>query len=111
MSRKQPKAPSARTRRREAQREVRKLFEARVKLAALEPGGTAERAIEVPSASVVDVRAAATPCARCGADVRVLDHTAHAGAGDTSLRAARVCCKACGHERRLWFRLARPVLN
>jgi DNA-directed RNA polymerase subunit RPC12/RpoP len=111
MSRKSPKPPSARAQRRAGQRDVRKLFEARTKLAALEPGGAAERAIEVPSASVVELRAASMPCARCGAEVRVVDHTAHAGAAEATVRAARVCCKACGYERRVWFRVSRAVLN
>jgi hypothetical protein len=91
----------ARTGRREAAREAAKLARARMKLAALEPGGAPERPIEIASASVVEPHAASLPCAACGASgVRVEEHAAEEG-----LRVAHVRCARCGASRPLWFRI------
>ena len=62
-------AKRSRTERREREREAKKLAEARVKLAALEPGGAPDRPVEVTSASGVGTAftlwlPVATPSAR-----------------------------------------------
>jgi hypothetical protein len=98
---KQKKAPRARTLRREADRTAVKLAEARLALARLEPGGSAEHPIEVPSASVVEVHAAKLPCAACAeSDVRVEEHLATSG-----LRIAKLRCRRCGVRPDLYFRI------
>lgn len=95
------KPKSARTERREVERRAVKDAEARIKLATLEPGGAPHRPIEVTSASVIEVQASSTPCAACGNEVRVDEHTAEQG-----LRRVHVKCPRCGVSRDLWFRIA-----
>lgn len=95
---------SPRAQRRAAERAAEKLWRAKQRLAALEPGGSAERPLEIPSASVVEARASGEPCLRCGGQVRVADHRAELVAGQR-LRIARVRCVRCGAERSFFFRL------
>ena len=95
----------ARTERRDAARASVKLAEARLKLARLERGGSAERPIEVTSASVIEVHAVGLPCAACGASgVRVEEHIASEG-----LRVVKLLCPRCSVRRDLYFRI-QPVL-
>ncbi len=98
----QRKSPRAERRARE--RAADKLWRARQKVAALESGGTAERPIEIESASVVETRAQAEPCLRCGGAVRSVEHRAEIVDG-RRLRIARVRCMHCGNERSFFFRL------
>ncbi|WP_394825267.1 hypothetical protein [Pendulispora albinea] len=93
--------------RRSLERSAAKLVAQKWKLASLENGGTPERAILVPSASVVETHARSLPCVACGATVRVEEHTAeeHGGA---RLRVARVVCVQCGSKRALYFQIALP---
>lgn len=97
MGRKRPE----RTARRAAERDARKLVRDRERLAALEPGGSPERPIEVPSPSVIELRARGTPCPQCAGELAVDDHQTEAG-----LRVVSVTCRRCHVSRRLWFRLA-----
>jgi hypothetical protein len=97
-----------RTLRREAERQAESLARDKERLFALEPGGRPERPIDVDSAAVVDIRAAATPCPRCGGELAVDEHAAVSHGGER-LREARVRCRRCGSRRSLWFRL--PVLS
>ena len=94
----------SRTERREAERKAVKLAKARVKLATLEPGGAADRPIDVTSASVVEPHAEGMPCPACGESVRVEEHVAVTIA-ERALRVARVRCKRCGARRDVYFRL------
>jgi hypothetical protein len=55
---------------------TRRLVRDREQLAALSPGGSADRPIAVASAAVVEVRARATPCPQCAGELRVREHTA-----------------------------------
>lgn len=96
----------ARNDRRRAERELAKLADAREKLARLEPGGTAVRPLEVESASVVEPRALALGCARCGGEVRLEAHDAVHG-----LRRVRARCRRCGHLREIWVRIAERLLS
>lgn len=96
----------ARTERREREREALKVAKARLRLAALEPGGSPERPIEVTSASTIEVHAAGLPCPACGAHgVRVEEHEAIT-AGGRSLRVTHMLCPRCGVRRDLFFRIA-----
>ena len=90
--------------RRELQRREEKLDRARERLADLAPGGAPERAIDVESASQVEVEAANRPCPRCGGPIRVDEHAAET-VGAARLRVARVSCARCGASRQIWFRL------
>lgn len=80
-------------------REVRRLEQ-------LQPGGTADTPLEIPAPSVVEAHAGNRGCSRCESAVDVLDHSVLEHAGER-LRVARVRCRRCGHERALYFRLAR----
>ncbi len=91
----------ARTARRQAERAARDLVRDRERLAALEPGGSAERPIEVAASSVIEPRARGLPCPQCGGAYRLDDHQAPS----SSLRLVSVTCQRCGTPRRLWFRL------
>lgn len=77
---------------------------ARELLAALEPGGSPSRPIEVASASVIEPRATTIPCPRCGGQFRVHEHTRPV----PHLRKLEVGCRHCSTPRTLWFRIA-PV--
>jgi len=81
--------------------------ERRERLAALERGGSRTRPIPVGSAAVVEVRAAALACPRCGGRYRIAEHVAPAAA----LRRVDVTCRHCGTPRSLWFRLVPRELN
>ena len=101
---KAPKKRSARTERRAAERDARKQTHDRLRLATLEPGGHADRPLEVASASVIEPSAAAAPCVACGARVRVEDHAVRTVDG-VPLRVVRVRCPTCGLARDLYFRI------
>ncbi|HEU4410956.1 MAG TPA: hypothetical protein VFS43_37230 [Polyangiaceae bacterium] len=101
-----PKKPSApRAERRAAQRSSDKLARQRERLWALEPGGSPGRPLEVPSASLVESRALALPCLRCGAAEARLDEHAAASAGGHILRTLRTHCGRCGAPRTLYLRV------
>ncbi len=94
-----------RTARRADARASAKLGDARERLARLEPGGAPERPVEVESASVVEPRALALGCARCGEALRLEAHDAvHSERG--ALRRVHGRCKSCGAERDVWLRIA-----
>jgi len=99
-----------RTARRADARKLEKLLRKREELAAHEPGGTPDNPIELSSASLVEPRAESTRCLRCDGDVRVEAHDAVMH-GATALRLARVRCRSCGHERRLWYALPAATLH
>ena len=93
----------SRTVRREQDREVEKLIEAREKLALLEVGGTLHHPIEVQTASVIETRALCFSCLRCEGALRVYEHRAvHEG------REVELVCKSCGAHRLLYFRVVMP---
>jgi DNA-directed RNA polymerase subunit RPC12/RpoP len=93
----------ARAERRQLDRDARKLIEARERLARLEPGGDPSRPIEVPSASVLEVRALGHRCLACDAELRVHEHRAQ-----RDLRELELACKQCGRRRLLWMRVSLP---
>jgi ribosomal protein S27AE len=102
-------AKRSRTERREATRAAVKLAERREKLAVLEPGGAAARAIAVGTASVIEPHARSLPCARCGAEasLRVDAHEAIVIEGER-FRLVRLQCSRCGAPRSVYFRIVLP---
>src|SRR3954447_13241618 len=94
-----------RTDRRVRERAARQLVRDRQKLAALERGGAADRPIEVPSTSVIPVRARSMPCPLCGGTLRIDDESAESRDGRL-LHAAHVSCASCAVARTLWFTVA-----
>ena len=95
---------------REAAREAEKLLAAREKLAALEDGGSAERPIAVPSASLVESRALAARCLACEGALELVEHRAvhHEGA---LVREVIARCRTCGRARTQWLRVVPSQLH
>lgn len=110
-----PAKKRARTERRVVERDAVKLAKARLELAALERGGSAERPIEVSSASIVEPHALKLECVVCGGVTRLEEHAAMApideGGGRRSLRVVRVRCSRCGVPRELFFRIGTTLAN
>jgi transposase-like protein len=79
----------------------------RERLFQLGPGGSPDRAIEVVSASVIEVQAKSTPCPVCGGEQRIDEHDAVTIEG-TPLRVLRMRCHPCGSKRTLYFKIAAP---
>jgi DNA-directed RNA polymerase subunit RPC12/RpoP len=102
------KPKRARTVRREAQRDALAFARDRERLFALDRGGSPEQPIDISATSVVEVRASATACPRCGGRHRLEEHAAVTTASGARLREARLVCSACGSRRSLWFRLLEP---
>lgn len=88
------KPKRARTVRREADRSVEKFRQNAVKVYALEPGGSAERAIPIGSSSQIEPDAETTPCAFCKSTVRVASHDAAEEAG-RRVRIVSLECRSC----------------
>jgi hypothetical protein len=106
VSKKRPERPE-RAERRMQERVARGLVRDREKLALLEPGGTAERPIDVASSSVIEPRVRSMACPQCGGEYRLQEHAAPSA----GLRRADVACRVCGVKRSIWFRLAPPEPN
>jgi hypothetical protein len=97
--------PNPRNVRREAARASQKLARDRERLARLEAGGTADRPIDVESASQIEPHATAMTCLRCDGPNRLVEHAA-ATVGGERLRPVRLACSRCGAAREVWFRIA-----
>jgi hypothetical protein len=97
-----------RTERRQQERALRKEVAARAKLASAAPGGAADRAIRVPSASVIAVQARSTPCVQCAGELELLSETVPPSSAP-ALRLARLRCRLCHTARELWFRIEAPL--
>jgi hypothetical protein len=96
-----------RTEKRAAARNAVKLAKDRVRLAALEDGGSPDRPIWVSSASLVEPAALALGCSACGGPVRLLEHEAKAF-GAQLLRVVHASCIDCGHRRSVYVGLRDP---
>lgn len=88
-------------------RAARQLESARERLAALSPGGSPRRAIDVTSAAVIEVRAAVMTCPHCGGQYRILEHTRPV----PGIRRVDVACRQCSTPRALWFRIVEREPN
>jgi hypothetical protein len=96
-----------RTARRVAERDAKKLVRDRERLAALVPGGSRERPIEVTSTAVIEIRALAMPCPQCEGQFRIRAHEAP----ESGIRRVDVTCRQCAAPRSLWFRLVSDEPN
>lgn len=94
-------ASRKRTERRVRERAARKLVHDRERLAALLPGGSAARPIDIPSPAVVETRVASMRCPQCEGSYVLDEHDAEPG----GIRVASVTCRVCHVGRRIWFRL------
>jgi hypothetical protein len=101
MSRKKPARPE-RTERRRSERAARSIVQDREKLAALSPGGSADRPITVAAAPVIEIQIRSMPCIQCEEGRYKVQEHRSAGAG---LRDVSVVCQLCGAPRLLWFRI------
>jgi hypothetical protein len=101
MARKRPGRTERRRGERAARELARELVRDRERLAAMSPGGAAERPIAVPSSAVIEIRVGGMPCVQCGGHYRVKDHRS-AGAG---VRELGVVCEQCHVARTLWFKI------
>lgn len=90
-----------RTERRALERDLKRQIEQRDKLAALEPGGAADRPIEVATAALIEPMARASRCPRCHGESRLEEHVV-----ENSVRVARVRCTACNSPRAIYFRIS-----
>ena len=104
------RTPRARTELRKLTRERHKLSLSRRKLIALERGGSAERPIEVDSASVIEARAESISCPDCTQSLRTVEHQSVEHAGEL-LRAVELVCRGCGAQLRLYFRICSALPN
>jgi hypothetical protein len=104
------KAKRPRTARRQAERAVRKQVVGRQKLVAAGPGGAADRAVKVTSASVVEGQARSMPCIQCGGELQLQDHRA-GGDPQGQLRVVHLSCRLCHAPRAIWFRVEPPRAN
>jgi hypothetical protein len=66
--------------------------------------------IDVPSASVVEGKARATPCVQCGGDLELGGDRATSTARGL-LREIALACRRCHAPRTLWFRITPPAVN
>lgn len=110
MAKKKPRTESARTQRRALERAEQGLARDRQRLFELEPGGSAGRPLEVPSASVVEAHALSVPCPLCDGPHELVEHVALIREG-TRLREVRLRCRQCGTRRSLFFRLVEAKPN
>jgi hypothetical protein len=99
-------AQSTRPRRkqRERDRALRKEVRRTEKLAADLPGASPGHPLDVPSASVIDTKARATPCIHCGGDLDPRGDRATSTARGI-LREVALVCRRCHAPRTLWFRI------
>lgn len=104
------KAPRARTARRAAEQQVRRLVRKHDRLEEDLPGGTPARPLAVTSASVVEVRARGQRCLACQGELTLGAHEAD-GRADGQLRRVDLVCASCRRPRRLWFRIEPPASN
>lgn len=107
MAKKKPLSGLRRVLRGDLEKELRE----RDELARLDEGGTPERAIALPSPSLVELRASSYPCHRCGGELTIAEHTILALAGGETRRKVRASCKSCGSARVLFFRIDTPLIN
>jgi hypothetical protein len=103
-----PRRP--RKERREQERALRKNVRVTERLAKRLPGATPEQPIDVASASVIEIKARATPCPRCGGALELRGERADSTPRGV-LREIRAVCRLCHAPRTLWFRVAPASAN
>ena len=88
----------SRTVRRQLERDRKKLDEAKLKLAMLDPGYHTARPIAVDSASVIEPHVRGMQCPVCGVGYRVVEHRA-----TPEGRIVRAQCPRCGRSHDIHF--------
>jgi hypothetical protein len=96
-----------RTERRVRERAARGLVRDRERLAALEPGGSAERPLAIDTPAVIDPRVGSMRCPQCGGEYQIKEHAAP----QAGLRRVDVTCRLCHVSRSIWFRLSSSAAN
>jgi hypothetical protein len=86
------------------ERRAAKLHKGQEQLFRAQVGGSAQRPLEVASASVIESRAADVRCPRCDLPLRIEEHLARTLDGQR-LRELITSCAECGQLRSLWFQL------
>ncbi len=100
----------ARKARREQERRLRKDVTRVERAARGLPGGAADHPIEVTSAAVVELKARAAGCLRCGGELELRrDQAASTARG--VLRELTLACRLCHGARTLWVRVAPNSAN
>jgi hypothetical protein len=97
--------PRPRRQQREQQRALRKTVRQLERLAAELPGGSAERPIDVASASIVETKARAIACVQCDAIEMELRGDKATSTARGVLREVAMVCRQCHAPRTVWFRL------
>ncbi len=100
----------ARKARREQDRALRKAVSRVERAARGLPGGAADHPLDVVSAALVEPKARATPCLRCGGELE-LRHDRAASTPRGVLREIELACRLCHAPRTLWFRVAPAIPN
>jgi hypothetical protein len=101
-----PRPPRPRRQQREQQRALRKAVRQVERLASELPGGSAERPLDVTSASVVETRARAMRCLQCDAEEMELRGDRATSTARGVLRQLAMVCRRCHAARAVWFRVA-----
>lgn len=105
-----PAVTRARKAKREGERQLRKEVQRIERAARALPGGAADHPLDVSSASVVDVKARAAVCLRCGGELqRERDQATSTPRG--VLREIALVCRVCHGGRTIWFRVTPSVAN
>jgi len=100
----------ARKAKREGERQLRKQVQRVEREARGLPGGAAERPLEVASAAVVEVKARAVPCLRCGGQLDIRRDQATSTPRGV-LRELALVCRVCHGPRTMWFRVTPLIVN
>ncbi|HEX3904135.1 MAG TPA: hypothetical protein VH853_14950 [Polyangia bacterium] len=101
-----PRPPRPRRQQREQQRALRKTVRQIERLAGELPGGSAERPLDVTSASVVETRARATECIQCDAVEMEIRGDRATSTARGVLREVAMVCRRCHAGRTVWVRVA-----
>ena len=96
----------SRTVRRQAERDARKLADAKWKLTLLEPGFRPDKPIVVDSASVIEPHVRGMQCPVCDVGFQVVEHVATADG-----RVVKARCPQCGKTPSIHFTLRAATVN
>jgi len=96
----------SRTVRRQAERDARKLADAKWKLTLLEPGFRADRPITIESASQIEPHVRGMQCPTCDVGFHVVEHVATAEG-----RVVKARCPQCGKAPSIHFVLHARTVN
>jgi hypothetical protein len=96
--------------RRKRERAVRKAVRLTERLARQLPGSTPDSPIDVPTPAVAEIKARATACPQCGAELELRGDRADSTPRGV-LRELRLACRVCHTPRTLWFRVVPSSAN